>query len=129
EAYVRGHARQLLVVQEPVVDQVRERGHRCPAEPAAHPVVDVRRPAPPAKPPALMQVRREDGKPGVVLERGRGRPVSPPLVAVTLAAPDGIVELAPGLERRRAGATARLARELERRRVLARVREERGERL
>jgi len=45
-----------------------------------------------------MQIRRKNGEAGVVLEGGRGRPVAPSLVAMTLAAPDGVVELPPRLE-------------------------------
>src|SRR5204862_508798 len=78
-----------------------------------------------AKPPALVQVRGEDRESRVVLERRRGGPVAPALIAVTLAAPDGVVKLSPHFERLGTGPASRLAPELERHDVLARVGEER----
>ena len=120
---------ELLVGQELLVDQIRERRHRGAIQARAQPVIDCLDAAPAAEPPVLMQVGREDREARVVLQRRRGGAVAPTLVAVAFAAADGIVELTALLEGRGAGPATRHTRELERHHVLTRVREERRERL
>ena len=120
---------ELLVGQELLVDQIGERRHRRGVEPRPQAAVNIPDRGAAPEPPVLVQVRREDWLAGVVVEvRGR-RPVPPPLLTVTLEAVDRVVELAPDPQRLGAAAAAGLAREREHLHVLARVGEERRERL
>src|SRR6266852_3553426 len=128
-AYVLRQAPQLLVGQELLIDQVGERRHRRAVQPRAQPPVDVFHRAAAPEPPILAQIGRENWEVGIVLQ-GRGRwAIAPPLVAVALAAPDGIVHLGSLLQRRFARPAAGWAREFQGYDVLARVREERRKRL
>src|SRR4029077_17012102 len=103
---------QLLVGEELLIDQVGERRHRRAVQPRAQPPVDILHRAPAPEPPILVQIGGENREVGVVLERRRRGTVAPPLVAVTLAAPDGIVKQASLLHGRLARPTAWRAREL-----------------
>src|SRR5439155_17400858 len=123
-AHVLRQPPQLLVGQELLVDQVGEGRHRRTVEAGAQPAVDVGAGRATAESPALMEIRGEDRESRVILERRRGGPVASPLIAMTLAAPDGVVELSPDCERLGTRPASRLAPELERHDVLTRIREE-----
>src|SRR5204863_2647533 len=110
-----------------VLDQVAERGHRRAVEAGAQAMVDVFDRAAAVEPPVFVQVGRKDGMAGVVLECGRRRTVTAPLIAMALAAADGIVELATDYQRFGARAAARRTAKLDRLRPLRRVGEERRE--
>src|SRR5207249_7095515 len=95
-------------------------------EPGAQAAVHVLHAGAAPEAPALMQIGREDREPSVVLECRRRRSIAPALVAVTLAASDGVVELSADLERLGARPATRCRPELELHHMLARVGEERG---
>ncbi len=128
-AHVLGEPPQLVLRQELLVDQVRERRHRRAVEPGAQAAIDVSGRAAAVEAPVLGEVRREDRLARVVLEGRRRRTVAAALVAVALAAADRVVEQPPRPERRGGRAAARLLGELERHRMLRRVGEEGRERL
>jgi len=79
--------------------------------------------------PVFVQIRREDGMAGVVLKGRRRRPVAAPLITVTLAASDRIVELPAGFQGVRSTAATWRTAELDGLWPLAGVREEARERL
>ena len=126
-ADVLRHAPQLLVGQELVLDEIAERRHRGAVEAGAQPVVDVLHRAAAVEAPVLVQIRREDWVLCVVFEGRRGRSVTAPLITMTLAAADRIVELPSHPQRFSAAAASRLAPERDRLRPLGRIGKERRE--
>ena len=87
-AHVLRDAPQLGLRQEFLLEEVAEGRHRRAVQARAEPVIDVFDAATAVETPILMQVGGEHRMAGVVLQRRRGGPVAPALVAVAFAASD-----------------------------------------
>src|SRR6266576_6817625 len=97
-AHVLRDTPQLFVAEELLYQAVAERRHWRAVQTGAQAVIDVFDRAAAVEAPILVQIRREDGMAGVVLERRRRRPVAAAQISVAFPASNRVVELPADLQ-------------------------------